>query len=138
MSCGENAECKTVQGKRDCNCKDSFEGDPFTRCTSKSLNIRTHNSFNTNLNLTHPVKVVPFKLINETKRSPPKERKVQTILLTDINPCDSNPCNAATTNCNNLGNGDYECECKDGFKEPLEFNGKQCEGNKKLRASDTQ
>ena len=45
-----------------------------------------------------------------------------------MNPCKSNHCNDAISECISDGYGDYTCDCKNGFIPTEGTDGKECEG----------
>ena len=51
------------------------------------------------------------------------------MFILEPNACDPNPCNAANSECKEKRNGDYKCDCKEGFKQVEGSDKKLCEGN---------
>ena len=137
ISCDENAECKNRLGVRDCYCKEGFEGDAYQQCNRKLLTVHlffltTFRMQNIETKLLRDInfvyKAFIFLSFKGRERQRNRLRVLITILLTGSNACESNPCNAAASECVDLQNGDYQCECKDGFEDDPDNKGKACIG----------
>ena len=105
----KNEECNNTPGSFFCRCKAGFKNSTLGMCDGKPTMYHKLPNFNNYYDLS------PMRHIS------------MTIIIIDINECETNQHNCSDRmNCRNT-NGSYECTCKEGYNFSMALE-EECQG----------